>query len=81
MSSVAKLKKEAADLEAKKQFDKAVKVYAKLFAEFEKHLAEVSPWIWLYTSYSYTAQQKNIAGFVPTPTGTLFSLSKVTIQQ
>ncbi|MFD2052156.1 ABC transporter substrate-binding protein [Mesorhizobium calcicola] len=52
-----------------------------IFAEFEKHLAETSPWIWLYTSYSYTAQQKNIAGFVPTPTGTLFSLSKVTIQQ
>jgi len=52
-----------------------------IFAEFEKHLAEMSPWIWLYTSYSYTAQQKNIAGFVPTPTGTLFSLSKVTIQQ
>jgi peptide/nickel transport system substrate-binding protein len=52
-----------------------------IFAEFEKHLAEVSPWIWLYTSYSYTAQQKNIQGFVPTPTGTLFSLSKVTIQQ
>ena len=52
-----------------------------IFAEFEKHLAELSPWIWLYTSYSYTAQQKNIAGFVPTPTGTLFSLSKVTIQQ
>ncbi|RUT82977.1 ABC transporter substrate-binding protein, partial [Mesorhizobium sp. USDA-HM6] len=51
------------------------------FAEFEKHIAEVSPWIWLYTSYSYTAQQKNVAGFVPTPTGTLFSLSKVTIQQ
>ncbi|TIT27971.1 MAG: ABC transporter substrate-binding protein, partial [Mesorhizobium sp.] len=52
-----------------------------IFAEFEKHIAEVSPWIWLYTSYSYTAQQKNVAGFVPTPTGTLFSLSKVTIQQ
>src|SRR4051794_3421665 len=41
MSNVAKLKKEAADLEAKKQFDKAVKVYVKLFAEFEKHPQEV----------------------------------------
>ena len=41
MSNVAKLKKEAADLEEKKQFDKAVKVYAKLFAEFEKHPQEV----------------------------------------
>ncbi len=51
------------------------------FGEFEKHLAEVSPWIWLYTSYSYTAQQKNVEGFVPTPTGTLFSLAKVTVKQ
>src|SRR3982750_4530402 len=41
MSIVAKLKKEAADLEAKKQFDKALKVYEKLFAEFEKHPQEV----------------------------------------
>jgi tetratricopeptide (TPR) repeat protein len=41
MSNVAKLKKEAADLEQKKQFDKAVKAYQKLFAEFEKHPEEV----------------------------------------
>src|SRR3954467_15435124 len=41
MSNVAKLKKEAADLEQKKQFDKAVKAYQKLFAEFEKHPQEV----------------------------------------
>lgn len=41
MSNVAKLKKEAADLEAKKQFDKALKVYVRLFAEFEKHPEDV----------------------------------------
>jgi peptide/nickel transport system substrate-binding protein len=52
-----------------------------IFAEFEKELAEKSPWVWLYTSYGYTAQQKNIEGFVPSPTGSLFSLSKVTIKQ
>ncbi|KGE00943.1 ABC transporter substrate-binding protein [Rhizobium sp. YS-1r] len=51
-----------------------------IFAEFEKHLVEVSPWVWLYTSYSYTAQQKNVQGFVPTPEGSLFGLSKVSIQ-
>ncbi|MCR4264572.1 ABC transporter substrate-binding protein [Nitratireductor sp. ZSWI3] len=50
-----------------------------IFAAFEKHLAEVSPWIWLYTSYSYTAQQNNVEGFVPTPTGSLFGLSKVSV--
>jgi peptide/nickel transport system substrate-binding protein len=50
-----------------------------IFADFEKHLAEVSPWIWLSTSYGYTAQQKTVHGFVPSPKGTLVSLSKVTI--
>lgn len=52
-----------------------------IFAQFEKHLAEVSPWIWLSTSYNYTAQQKNVEGFVSTPTGTLFGLTKVSIAQ
>jgi peptide/nickel transport system substrate-binding protein len=50
-----------------------------IFADFEKHLAEVSPWIWLSTSFGYTAQQKTVHGFVPSPTGSLISLSKVTI--
>lgn len=51
-----------------------------IFADFETHMAEVSPWIWLYTSYGYTAAQKNIGGFVPTPIGSLFGLAKVSIK-
>lgn len=50
-----------------------------IFTDFEKQLAEKSPWVWLYTSYGYTAQQKNVKGFVPMPTGSLASLGKVTI--
>lgn len=50
-----------------------------IFTDFEKHLAEVSPWIWMYTSYSYTAAQKTVQGFEPTPEGSLFGLSKVTL--
>ncbi|WP_375449860.1 ABC transporter substrate-binding protein [uncultured Devosia sp.] len=50
-----------------------------IFTQFEQRLAEQSPWIWLSTSFSYTAQQKTVSGFVPSPTGTLFSLSAVTI--
>lgn len=41
MSNVAKLKKEATDLEGKKQFDKALIVYAKLLSEFERHPQEI----------------------------------------
>lgn len=52
-----------------------------IFADVEKQLAEKSPWVWLYTSYGYTAQQKKVSGFTPMPTGSLFPLSKVTVQQ
>jgi peptide/nickel transport system substrate-binding protein len=52
-----------------------------IFNAFETRLAEQSPWVWLYTSYGYTAQQKTVQGFVPMPTGSMFSLAKVTIQR
>ena len=51
-----------------------------IFVAFEKHLAEVSPWIWLYTSYGYTAEQKTVDGFEPTPTGSLFGLARVSLK-
>ena len=51
-----------------------------IFAAFEKHLAEMSPWIWLYTSYVYTAEQKTVDGFEPTPTGSLFGLTRVSLK-
>ena len=50
------------------------------FAAFEKHITEVSPWIWLYTPVTYVAERSNVQGFVPTPTGTLFGLSAVTLK-
>jgi len=50
-----------------------------IFTQFEQHLAEMSPWIWLYAANNYTAQQKNVSGFVPTPAGSIFGLSKVTV--
>jgi len=53
---------------------------ADIFHKFEQHLVEMSPWIWLSTSYSYTAQLKTVSGFEGSPTGTLFALSKATIQ-
>jgi peptide/nickel transport system substrate-binding protein len=51
-----------------------------IFQQFEQHLAEQAPWLWLSTSYNYTAQTKAVSGFEPSPTGTLFGLTKVTLQ-
>jgi peptide/nickel transport system substrate-binding protein len=52
-----------------------------IFQQFEAHLAQMSPWIWLYAANTYTAQQPYVKGFVPTPAGSLFSLSKVTMEK
>jgi peptide/nickel transport system substrate-binding protein len=52
-----------------------------IFAEFEAHLAEMSPWVWLYTGYSYAAQQDYVDGFEATPTGSLFGLNAVSIAE
>lgn len=51
-----------------------------IFHEFESRLAEQAPWLWLSTGYGYTAQLKTVSGFESSPTGTLFGLTKVSIQ-
>ena len=41
MSNVAKLKKQAAEFEQKRQFDKALAVYVKLLDSFDQHADEL----------------------------------------
>jgi len=52
-----------------------------IFAEFQRHLAEMSPWIWLYTGFNYTAQRSYVTDFTPTPTGYLFYLSEAKLNR
>lgn len=52
-----------------------------IFAEFETHLAEMAPWVWLFTGNTYTAQREGVDGFMPSPTGSLFSLVDVTLAE
>jgi len=52
-----------------------------IFAEFQRHLAEQAPWVWLYVGYNYSAQQPYVTGFVPTPTSSLLSLAQVTLDR
>lgn len=51
-----------------------------IFQAFEQRLAEQAPWVWLSTAYSYTAQLKTVSGYEGSPTGTLFGLTKVSVQ-
>lgn len=48
-----------------------------IFTDFEKHIAEMSPWVWLYTSYNYAAYQKGVEGFEPRRTNSVFGLTKL----
>lgn len=52
-----------------------------IFAELQRHLAEMAPWVWLYVGYEYTAQQPYVEGFVPSPTDALISLAQVTLNR
>ena len=52
-----------------------------IFDEFQTHLAEQSPWVWLYTGFLYTGQQSHVEGFVANPTGSLAGLSQVTLNR
>jgi peptide/nickel transport system substrate-binding protein len=48
-----------------------------IFREFQQHLVEMAPWVWLYHDFEYTAQQPYVTGFEPNPTDSLYSLAKV----
>lgn len=52
-----------------------------IFAEFQRHLAETSPWVWLYTGYTYTGQQSYVTDFTPTPTGSIYYLKDVKLNR
>jgi peptide/nickel transport system substrate-binding protein len=50
-----------------------------IFQQFEQHLAEESPWIWISTTYTYTANLSSVQGYEVNPSEILFNLSKVTV--
>ncbi len=52
-----------------------------IFAEFQKHLVEVAPWVWLYNGYEYTAQQPYVVDFVPMPTDSLYYFHQVKLER
>jgi len=52
-----------------------------IFAEFQRHLVEMAPWVWLYVSPEYTAQQPYVTGFIPNPSDSLYTLAQVRLER
>lgn len=52
-----------------------------IFTQFQQHLTEVSPWIWLYNGFEYTAQQSYVSGFTPNPNDSLYSFAQVQLNR
>jgi peptide/nickel transport system substrate-binding protein len=52
-----------------------------IFADFQKHLVEMAPWVWLYNGYEYTAQQPYVTGYVAMPNDSLYYLHKVQLER
>jgi len=52
-----------------------------IFADFQRHLAETSPWVWLYAGYTYTAQQSYVSGWSPNASDSLYFLSGIQVDK
>jgi peptide/nickel transport system substrate-binding protein len=52
-----------------------------IFRELQVHLAETSPWVWLYAPYSYTAHQSNVSGWQPAANDSFYYLSSVQVNR
>ncbi|MEO0560793.1 MAG: ABC transporter substrate-binding protein [Chloroflexota bacterium] len=52
-----------------------------IFAEFQQHLAETSPWVWLYSGFTYTARQPYVVDWNPNASDSLYFLSSVQLDR
>lgn len=52
-----------------------------IFADFQRHLAETNPWIWLYSGYTYSAHQEYVSGWQPNASDSLYFLSGVQLNK
>lgn len=52
-----------------------------IFADFQRHLAETSPWIWLYSGFTYSAHQDYVSDWTPNASDSLYFLSDVKLER
>ena len=50
-----------------------------IYDKISSDLVDKAVWIWLFTSYNFTGTTARVQGFVPTPTGSLESLARTTV--
>jgi len=48
-----------------------------IYQDFEKHLVESAPWVWLYTGFEYRAMQGSVKNYVATPLVSIYYLRQV----
>ena len=69
-------------LNAVKALGKATQDEAKrkqIYTQISKHLEDNAVWIWLFTSFNYTATNSSVQGFTPMANGSLQSLKTTTV--
>jgi peptide/nickel transport system substrate-binding protein len=61
--------KAAADPEARKA----------IYQQVSRHLEDNAAWVWLFTSYTYTATSPDVSGFTPMANGSLKHLRETAV--
>ena len=52
-----------------------------IFGQLQRELAEKSPWLWLYNSFTYTAHQPYVTGWEPIADDSLYFLHEVQLER
>jgi peptide/nickel transport system substrate-binding protein len=50
-----------------------------IYTQISNNLVDNAAWIWLFSSYDYTAMTKSVSGFTPMPNGSLDNLWKTSL--
>lgn len=61
------------------QIETDPEVRYEIFRQFQLHLTETSPWIWLYTNFTYTAQLSSVSGWNPGSNRSMRFLAEVSL--
>ena len=61
------------------QIETDPEVRYEIFRQFQLHLTETVPWIWLYTNFTYTAQLSSVSGWNPGSNRSMRFLAEISL--